>query len=226
MACNLFHFLHIGLCLSHGGVHDGLEEVVYGFRGACHLVRELEGRKGRVAKELRHFCPQFQDLKDNCVVVVLVAVVAAGAVGLEDGLALFAVRAGAHEVIVITYGDACGLLEGIVFCKEVLAEFLAQGGKAGLDIGKTGLGVSFKAYAVALEALVDLLHHHLLLTGEAFLIVIDGLHAGKEIRIHIDLIGCGGELRKDFLLDGLHLRSGVTLRKVEEYALYPVQDGA
>ena len=211
MACNLFHFLHIGLSFEHGGVHDGLEEVVYGFRGACHLVRELELRKILIPKEPGHFGPQLKHLKDNCVVVMLVSVVAAGAVGLEDGLALFAVRAGTHEVIVITYGDACGLLEGIVLCKEILAEFLAQGGKAGLDIGKTGLGVTFKAYAVALEALVDLLHHHLLLTGEAFLIVVDGLHAGKEVRIHIDLIGCGGEFRQDLFLDCLHLRGGITL---------------
>ena len=92
--------------------------------------------------------------------------IAAGTVGLEHLLAFSAVFAAAHEVVILAYGNARGFFEGIVLRQEVLAEFLAQAGEAGADFRKTFLAGLVQGHAVALKALVELLHRHLLFTGE------------------------------------------------------------
>ena len=222
----LLHLLELSLGAAHSGVHNGLQEVVHGLGVAGHLVGKLIGSKVGIAQELGHFGPQAQGFQYDGVVVVLVSVVAAGAVGLEHLLALGAVIARAHKVIIFAHGDAGGLLEGVVLGHQVLAELLAEHSQTGADLGEALLGLGSQAHAVALETFIDFLHHHLLLTGEAGRLLVHGLDAGIEVLVHHNLVGSLGDQGHHLFFDGLHLGSGITLGEVEEHALYLVQDGA
>ena len=75
MAGNLLHVLHLFLCLGHGSVHDGLEEVVNCDGVTCHLVGQLEVCKGLVAQQLGLLCAKLENLKYYCIIVVLVGIV-------------------------------------------------------------------------------------------------------------------------------------------------------
>ena len=226
VAGDLFHFLYLLLGAADGGVHNGLQEVIHGFRGTGHLVGQLVGGEIGITQQFGHLGPQAQGFQHDGVVVVLIPVVSAGRVCQEYFLSLLTVLAGAHKVVIFTYGDAGLLLEGVVFGQQILAEFLAQGGQAGIDLRKALLGFGLQAHAVADEALVDLLHGHLLLAGEAGGVLINGFHAGEEILVHQDLVGGLGDKRSHLFLYGLHLGRGIALGQVEENALYLVQDGA
>ena len=77
MAGKGLHVLHFLFGLFHGSIHDGLEEVVNSGGVSGHLVGKLEIGKGAVSEEGGHLCTQFQDFKDDGVVVVLISIVAA-----------------------------------------------------------------------------------------------------------------------------------------------------
>ena len=226
VAGNLLHLLHLLVGAADGCVHDGLQEVVHGLGGAGHLVGQLVGGKIGVSQQLGHFGPQAKGFQDDGVVVVLISVVAAGRVRQEYFLALLAVFAGAHEIVIFANRNAGLLFEGVILGQEVLAEFLAQGGQAGADFREALLGLGLQAHAVAEEAFVNLLHHHLLLAGEAGGILIHGLHAGEEILVHHNLVGGIRNQGSHLLFNGLHLGRGIALGQVEEHALHLVQDGA
>ena len=226
VARNLLHFLHLLVGAADGGIHDGLQEVVHGLGGTGHLVGKLVGGEVGIAQEFGQFGAEAQGLQHDGVVVVFIAVIAAGGIRQEHLFALLTVLAGAHEIVILAHGDAGLLLEGVILGQQILAEFLAQGGQAGADLSEALLGLGLQAHAVADEAFVDLLHHHLLLAGKAGGILINGLHAGEEVFVHHDFVGSIGDERSHFFFDGLHLGRGIALGQVEKDALHLVQDGA
>ncbi len=213
--------LHVGHLLTglpHGSVHDGLQEGIDGLGIASHLVGQEVFGGVLVAQQVGLLRPEFHDLQDDGVVVILVAVVTAVGIGLEGLLAQGPVLAGGHEGRIFGHGHADGVAEGVVLRQEVLAELLAQDREAGIDLRETGLARGVQAHAVALEALVELGRHHLLLAVQTGHVVIHRLHAGEERLVHEDgIIGLRHD-RGDLLLHGLHGRGGIGLGKVVEHA--------
>ena len=167
---DLFHIVDLGLGALYRRLHDVGQEVVYCLGIAGHLVRELVLGEIAVAEDGCLAGAKTQDVQKQGAVVVFVAVVAAGSIGLEHGLAKLTVFGSRHRGRVFADADAELLLERVALGEDVVADFLGLDRKLAIDPFELRLKVFGQADTLALEAVEVFLEDHLLLAGKAALV--------------------------------------------------------
>ncbi len=187
---DFLHVLDFLLRAGDGILEDVGQEGVDRLGCLGHLVAQDMGGGVLVAQQLGLFFLEFEDVEDDFLGVVLIAVVAAVRVGAEHGFALGAVFLGRHRVGVFRNGDAELGLEGVVLLEEEVAEAVAQGGEFGVDLLHSGLSRFVEGDAVVGEGAVDLVEHHFLLAGqsERSFLVVDGLDLVEERLVEGDVV--------------------------------------
>jgi hypothetical protein len=218
--------LHVGHLLGHTrdrGLPDGLHQLERPLGGLRHAHLEAPVGVRLVPEELRALTPQLDDLKDNSLVVVRIAVVAAAHERAKHFLAQIASlrireerldrRTGIEHLVRERLRKA-GAIRGRrerdrrLFVREhVLAEGCIQRRQTLVDRGHLLLRVGVEPRAASREFRVLQPHQAFLLRREARFLA-RFVHRGdalEELRVLHDLVGERGELRLHLELDFLEL---------------------
>ena len=99
-------------------------------------------------------------------------------ISLIVGPAKLAILGGGHLVGICTHAESELLLESVALREDIVSYLLGLGRNLGIDLTKACLLLFRKANTFALETVVMLLQHHLLLAGKGTLVgIIDSRYA-------------------------------------------------